>query len=113
LCRFGSRKIRQHGILNFAVGGLRAVAPPLSVSACNFVNWDNHGRGSPAIELDGGKAIVQGCSFESPGTHVQVLAAVKSAILTGNQADGGFKTDNKAGKRTQTLANEQPDPKGE
>ena len=33
------------------------------------------------------------------GTHVQVRGAVKSAILTGNQAEGGFQTDNKAGDR--------------
>jgi hypothetical protein len=80
-----------------------------TASACNFVEWDNHGRGSPAIELDAGKAIVQGCTFDKKGTHVQVRDKVKSAILTGNQAEGGFMTDNKAGNRMQALANEPPD----
>ncbi|MGA7702018.1 MAG: glycosyl hydrolase family 28-related protein [Thermoguttaceae bacterium] len=80
-----------------------------TASACNFVEWDNHGRGSPAIELDAGKAIVQGCTFDKKGTHVQVRDKVKSAMLTGNQAEGGFMTDNKAGNRMQALANEPPD----
>ena len=52
---------------------------------------------------------MQGCTFDKKGTHVQALAEVKSAILTGNQAEGGFRTDNKAGRRLQTFANEQPD----
>jgi hypothetical protein len=88
---------------------MRSRFSQFTASACNFVEWDNHGRGSPAIELDAGKAIVQGCTFEKKGTHVQVRDKVKSAILTGNQADGGFLTDNKAGNRVQALANEQPD----
>jgi hypothetical protein len=81
----------------------------ITASACNFVNWDNHGRGSPAIQLDAGKAIVQGCTFAKEGTHVLAHREVKSAILTGNQADGGFQIHNQAGKRLQSLANEQPD----
>ena len=43
-------------------GGLSVPAGQFTASACNFVNWDNRGEGSPAIQLDAGKAIVQGCS---------------------------------------------------
>jgi hypothetical protein len=81
----------------------------ITASACNFVDWDNHGQRSPAIQLDAGKAIVQGCTFDKKGTHVQARGEVKSAILTGNQAEGGFRTDNRAGDRVQTSANEPPD----
>jgi hypothetical protein len=80
----------------------------ITASACTFVNWDNHGRGSPAIQLDAGKAIVQGCTFDMTGTHVRARSEVRSAILTGNQAEGGFRTDNQAGKRLQMFANEEP-----
>ena len=45
----------------------------------------------PAIQLDAGKAIVQGCTFAKEGTHVLAGRDVKSAILTGNQAQGGFR----------------------
>ena len=52
---------------------------------------------------------MQGCTFDKKGTHVQARGDVKSAILTGNQAEGGFRTDNQAGRRLQAVANEQPD----
>ena len=81
----------------------------VTASACNFVEWDSRGRGSPAIQLDAGKAIVQGCTFGKEGTHVQARREVKSVIVTGNQAEGGFRNDNRAGDRLQALANELPE----
>jgi hypothetical protein len=38
---------------------------------------------------------------------VRAAAPIRSAILIGNQAEGGFRVDNKAGKRLQALANEE------
>jgi hypothetical protein len=75
-------------------------------SACHFVQWDNHARGSPAIHLDAGKAIVQGCTFAQEGTDVLVGEGVRSAILTGNQADGGFRVDNRSAIAVESSANE-------
>jgi hypothetical protein len=77
-----------------------------TANACHFVHWDNHGKGAPAIQLDAGKAMVQGCTFSLEGTHVLAGEKVRSAILTGNQALGGFRADNRAGARVQMLANE-------
>lgn len=88
---------------------MRSSVGQLTASACNFVAWNNHGKGSPAIQLDAGKAIVQGCTFSQAGTHVAAGPAVKSAILTGNQAKGGFQAGNQAGKRLQSAANEEKD----
>jgi hypothetical protein len=85
---------------------MRSPLGHFSASACHFVHWDNNGKGVPAIQLDAGKSLVQGCTFTQEGTHVQVGAKVKSAILTANQAEGGFRTKNDAGNRLQTLANE-------
>ena len=45
----------------------------------------------PAIQLDAGKAIIQGCTFSLEGTHVRVGERIRSAILTANQAQGGFR----------------------
>jgi hypothetical protein len=89
---------------------MRSRSSQFTANACNFVDWDTHGRGSPAIQLDAGKAIVQGCTFERKGTHVQAGRNVKSAILTANQAGGGFQINNDAGARVQAVANERPDP---
>jgi hypothetical protein len=79
-----------------------------TADACHFLEWNVHKKGSPAIQLDTGKAIVQGCTFAQPGPHVLVGKEVKSAILLGNQAQGGFQSENRAGKRLQSLANEEP-----
>jgi hypothetical protein len=77
-----------------------------TASASHFVHWDNHGKGAPAIQLDAGKAMVQGCTFAQAGIHVAAGEKVRSAILTGNQAEGGFRVENRAGVRVQLLANE-------
>ncbi len=77
-----------------------------TANACHFVHWDNHGKGAPAIQFDAGKGMVQGCTFNLEGTHVLVGEQVRSAILTGNQALGGFRADNRAGIRTQMTTNE-------
>ncbi len=86
---------------------MQSAAGQFTASACHFVNWDNRGVGSPAIQLDAGKAIVQGCTFAQEGMNVQVGSNVVSAILTANQASGGFRVDNLAGKRTQSALNEE------
>src|SRR5690606_18575904 len=73
----------------------------------HFMNHDVAGRNAPAIQIDAGKAIVQGNTFDEGDTHVQVGPKVRSAIIMGNQATGGVRIDNQAGPRTQALANEQ------
>ena len=86
---------------------MQSAAGQFTASACHFVNWDNRGVGSPAIQLDAGKAIVQGCTFAQEGLDAQVGSNVASAILTANQAAGGFRVDNQAGKHTQSALNEE------
>jgi hypothetical protein len=85
---------------------MRSPVGQFTASACHFLDWDVRAAGSPAIQLDAGRAIIQGCTFAGEGPHVQVGEAVTSALLIGNQASGGFVADNRAGKRTQLSANE-------
>ena len=86
---------------------MRSAAGQFTASACNFVHWDNRGVGSAAVQLDAGKAIVQGSTFGQDNLHVQVGSNVISAILTANQAAGGFRVENGAGKRAQIALNEE------
>ncbi len=88
---------------------MRSAQGQFTASACHFVHWDNRGSGSPAIQLDAGRSIVQGCTFAQDGVAVAVASNVASAILIGNQAAGGFRVDNSAGERAQIALNE-PDP---
>jgi hypothetical protein len=59
------------------------------------------------VQLDAGKAIIQGCTFNRENLQVSVSSNVVSAILTGNQAEGGFRVENHAGRHTQIAYNEE------
>jgi hypothetical protein len=85
---------------------MRSPTAQFTASACNFVNWGCGNAGSPAIQLDAGRAIVQGCTFGEERLCVRVGSNVVSAILTANQALGGFIADNQAGGRAQIALNE-------
>lgn len=78
----------------------------LSVTASHFANWDNTGRGAAAVQVDAGKAILQGNTFRDGDVHIHVGEDVRSAIILGNQAEGGLRVENRAGDRTQQTANE-------
>lgn len=71
-----------------------------------YQQWDVGALGSAAIQVDAGKAIVQGNTFGDGEVHVQVGEKVRSAIIMGNQADDGVIVGNSAGKKTQVVANE-------
>jgi hypothetical protein len=85
---------------------MRGAEGQFTASACNFVNWDIAYQDSPAIQIDAGKVIVQGSTFCEDHLHVRIGKDTSSAILTANQAAGGFRMDNQAGKRTQSAHNE-------
>ncbi len=77
-----------------------------TANACHFVNWDNTGTGAPAIHITAGKAIVSHSTFEESGVHVKVDPEAKSAIITGNQADGGVVVQGSQLPQTVLSANE-------
>ncbi len=77
-----------------------------TATACHFQQWDVGRRGSPAVQIGAGKAILQGNTFTSGDLHVRIGPRARSAIVMGNQADGGLSLDNQAGRRTQAVANE-------
>jgi hypothetical protein len=86
---------------------LRAHGAALTADACGFNTWDVGARNSAAVQADGGRLILQGNTFRHDGLDAYVGERVISAILMGNQAEGGFSVDNRAGTRTQLLANEE------
>jgi hypothetical protein len=85
---------------------MRSPGGQITAQACNFCEWNNHGKGAPAIQLDAGKAIVEACTFLKAGTHVQVGKDAASCLAVANQAKGGFHVENQAGERLQAVANE-------
>jgi hypothetical protein len=85
---------------------MRSPAGQFTASACHFVQWDVRREGSPALQIDAGKAIVQGCTFEQDDLHIEVRPEVRSAIITANQAPGGLCVENQAGSQVQIALNE-------
>jgi len=88
---------------------MRSAQGQFTASACHFVHWDNRNIGSAALQIDACKALVQGCSFYQDNLDVLVGPAVVSAILTANQAAGGFRVENQAGDRA-VMGLNQADP---
>jgi len=86
---------------------MRSPRGQFSASACHFVQWDLRGAGSPALQLDAGRTLIQGCTFGQDHLHVEVRPEVTSAIITANQAPGGLRVDNQAGRRAQIALNEE------
>jgi hypothetical protein len=85
---------------------MRAAGAQFTANATHFLHWDNHNQDSAAVQLDAGKAIIQGSTFGNGETCVFVGPNVKSAILMGNHAADGFNADNQAGTKTQIIGNE-------
>jgi hypothetical protein len=79
----------------------------LLASNCTFDNWDVSSKGSPAIQIDAGKAVINANNFMHSGTHVQVGGEVESAIIMGNQAPRGLRIKSDAGNRMQAGLNEE------
>lgn len=79
----------------------------LIATGCNFVEWDNDLDGSPAVQLDAGRAIIQACSFADGQSHIRVAAGVQAAAIMGNQSPVGVRIENLAGKRARLSANEE------
>jgi len=100
---------------NSAIAGLVVIypewkqsdVPPVPYPSCvESHDTDNVGI-MECCFLNPYEAIIQGCTFSKKGTHVQVGERVRSAILTANQGQGGFRAENHAGARLQMFANEQ------
>lgn len=85
---------------------MRAPKAQFTANACNFVHWDCRLDGSPGIDVQAGRAIIQGCTFEDRDLTVRVGKKAASVIILGNQAEGGIVIENHAGDLTQAMANE-------
>ena len=75
----------------------------LTANACHFENWDK-----VAIQIDEGKAILQGNTFMRKKQAIIIGPNAKSAIITSNQSTEGLMVQNEAGDRTQMGFNELP-----
>lgn len=73
----------------------------ITANACHFENWDE-----VAIQIDEGKAILQGNTFMKKKLAIMVSSKTKSTIITSNQSAEELLVQNDAGERTQMGFNE-------
>ncbi|HQK92848.1 MAG TPA: glycosyl hydrolase family 28-related protein [Armatimonadota bacterium] len=57
----------------------------VTLTGCNFREWDSQGKGRPALEALGGSLVVQGCNFTKGGNHVVLGEGAVSAAIVGNR----------------------------
>ena len=59
-------------------------------TGCHFTAWDREDKGEPAIRLDGGSLIVNGCDFHDAGKkQIKAGEGAESVIVVGNRLRGG------------------------
>jgi len=68
----------------------------VTLSACNFRDWDCRGEGRPALEALGGQLVVQGCNFSKAAPHVHLGTDVLSAAIVGNRVAGPLRMTNES-----------------
>lgn len=85
---------------------LRSAEVQMTLMACHFCQWDVAQQGSPAVQLDAGRATIQGCSFDQDTSfHITIAQNVRSVLVVGNQATGELRVENQAGHRAQIGLN--------
>ena len=85
---------------------LRSPEVQMTLMACHFCQWDVAQQGSPAVQLDAGRATIQACSFDQDTSfHITIARDVRSVLVVGNQATGELRVENQAGQRAQIGLN--------
>jgi hypothetical protein len=74
----------------------------VTFSSCHFFDTPPSG----VILAERGKLIVQGCTFDKPGTAVTIGKDVRAAVIIGNLQNGGLKVENAIGAKAQIGFNE-------
>jgi len=77
----------------------------VSLSQCNFVNWDNDDKGAPAVDILAGSVIIQACRFAQDKADIHLGPDVRSAVIMGNQFSDTARIENASKGEVQMLGN--------
>jgi hypothetical protein len=77
----------------------------VSLSQCNFVQWDNGDAGVPAVDIRAGSVIIQGSRFAQDQAHIRLGPEVESAVIMGNQFAGAPRIKSETKAEVQILGN--------
>jgi len=58
-------------------------------SSCEFMEWDGHNKGFPAIQVNSGASLtVEGSEFQQNKAKINLASGVKRAVIVGNILNG-------------------------
>lgn len=81
----------------------------VSLTNCNFIQWDKNKRNAPAIECSGGVLTLSGNHFTKPmnpsAPHVALRTGTRGAVVMGNDAEGPWQVINDIGEKAQIGLN--------
>jgi hypothetical protein len=63
-------------------------------SDCTFVQWGGERKDRPALQVNSGSLIVNGCEFRKPLKHIVLGPNVERAVITGNLFTGPANIEN-------------------
>ena len=66
----------------------------VSLSQCNFLNWQPERTGAYTIDVRGGDITVDGCRFAVDAPDIRLGKDVKSGIIMGNRFKGNTEVEN-------------------
>jgi len=77
----------------------------VSLSQCNFQQWDHGDSGAPALDIRAGRLICQGNIFDRDANDIRLGPQVRSAVILGNQFAAQPRIDNETKGDVQILGN--------
>jgi len=81
----------------------------VSLTNCNFIQWDKNKRNAPAVECTGGVLTLSGNHFTKPmnlsAPHVALREGTQGAVVMGNDSEGPWRVINEIGEKAQIGLN--------
>jgi hypothetical protein len=74
-------------------------------SDCTFVQWDRHGEGRHALQVEGGTVLVRGCEFREAKPQIELGEGVRRAVITDNVISGPARIANRSKGSVQIAGN--------
>jgi len=74
-------------------------------SDCTFTHWDSKNEGRHAIQVESGTLLIRGCEFQQDKPQIELKAAVRRAVVTGNVFTGPTRINNLSQGKVQIANN--------
>lgn len=77
----------------------------VSLSQCNFVNWDANNTGAACVQAVGGEINIANCMFREDKSQIELQSGVLTATVLGNRFAGAQRIQNQSAGDVQIANN--------